>query len=81
MYIMVSCFKFYVFLLSKIIKDLTTLINKSIFDGLTDTTQIQNLFATSNIQANLKGLLSKLLMDRLPQFKRLLLDEQSKCYE
>jgi hypothetical protein len=54
------------------------LIKKVLFDGLTDLLQIQALFAQCSLQANLKNLLCKLLVEKIPQFKKTLVEEQSK---
>jgi hypothetical protein len=57
---------------------LGSLIKKVLFDSLNDISQIQAIFAESSLQANLKTLLSKLLVEKLPQFKKTLIEEQSK---
>lgn len=53
------------------------MIKKVLFDGLNDVAQIQALFAQANLQANLKNLLCKLLAEKLPQFKKTIVEEQS----
>ena len=54
------------------------LIKKVLFDGLEDATQIGSLFATVNdLPANIKNLLTKLLVEKAAQFKKSLSNDQS----
>lgn len=62
----------------KLLKGLQKLIKKLLFDGCTDLQQIQNVLASSNLQANLQSLLSKLLVERLAQFRDKLINEEGK---
>ena len=51
-------------------------IRKLLFESCTDLQQIQNEMSPSSLQPNLKNLLSKLLAERLVQFKTKLINEE-----
>ena len=57
--------------------ELVICVKTALFEGLSELTQVQNMFAKSAIPANLKNLLSKLLLEKLPFFNKKLADEQS----
>ncbi|CAF1036134.1 unnamed protein product [Brachionus calyciflorus] len=59
-----------------LLTELGKLIRKLLFESCTDLQQIQNVLATSSLQPNLKNLLSKLLAERLAQFKSKLINEE-----
>lgn len=63
----------------KLLKEIGGLIKKILFEGHSDLAQIQNLFAESSLQANLKNLLSKLLAEKVPLFKKIIVDNESIC--
>lgn len=56
--------------------ELGKFIRKLLFENSTDVQQIQNEMASSNLQPNLKNLLSKLLAERLVHFKTKLISEE-----
>ena len=66
------------YFIQQLINELSLLIKKILFDGLTDLVQIQDLFTQCSLQTNLKNLLCKLLVEKIPQFKKTLVEEQSK---
>ncbi len=58
-------------------KHLTKLINKILFESRNELSQIQELLEPTNLQANLKTLLSKLLFERTTYFRQHILNEES----
>jgi hypothetical protein len=64
--------------ISKLVKELSKLIKHLLYNGLFEITQIQNVFAASNLQPNLKNLMSKLLCEKVGTFKQNLIDNESK---
>jgi hypothetical protein len=59
------------------VKHLTKLINKILFESRNELSQIQELLEPTNLQANLKTLLSKLLFERTTYFRQHILNEES----
>jgi hypothetical protein len=66
----------------KLTRELGKLIRHLLFNGQFELSQIQAVFSTtaaaSNLQPNLKNLLSKLLADQLAQFRTNLIENESK---
>jgi hypothetical protein len=60
-----------------LIKNLIEIIKNVLFNGLEDVAQIQEIFADTNLPANIKSLLSKLLVEKSAQFRRNLINDES----
>ena len=59
------------------VKETGKLIKFVLYESYNDITQIQNLFAPSSLQANLKNLLSKILAEKIPTFRSSIVDNES----
>ncbi len=62
----------------RLLKNLSNLISKIIFDSRNELDQVQAVFGGCTLPANLVSLISKLVHDKLPGFKKILTDSQSK---
>ena len=62
----------------KLIKELAVFIKLVVFEGYSELTQIQSLLSSSNIDVNLNKLLAKLILDKIPHFKKSIINENSK---
>ena len=61
----------------KLIKELAAVVKRVVFEGYSELPQIQAVFATANVDANLSKLLAKLILDKVPHFKKTIIEETS----
>lgn len=64
----------------KLLRQLVSLIKKVLFESIDDLPHVQNVFAGSSLPSNLVNLISKLLVEKLPSFKKTIANSQSKIF-
>jgi hypothetical protein len=61
----------------QLVKETSKLIKLVLYESYTELAQIQNVFEQSSLEANLKKLLSKILVEKIPTFKSALVDNEN----
>lgn len=62
----------------KLLKELAAIVKLVVFEGYSELAQIQSLLSSFYIDVNLNKLLAKLILDKIPHFKKSIINENSK---
>lgn len=61
----------------KLLRELAAIVKTVVFEGYSELAQIQSLLSSYSIDVNLNKLLSKLILDKVPHFKKSIVNENS----